>query len=181
MWSSSPSSHVHSAQWAPRASLEGSAGVAQWQSPSLPSWSCGFDSRRPLQVSARFFASGQTAGPLCNWQRPPTENSGHASSRSRFRPSLSALRRRSTSCSSLMKAMASSRSKAHRPRVGYGNRAPLGFQFGVSVHGLSLPHRCVAPSDGIDYVHGFGKACLVAHDGWHFHIQCGGSVSPPNA
>src|SRR5919109_1855934 len=25
------------------------AGVAQWQSPSLPSWSCGFDSRRPLQ------------------------------------------------------------------------------------------------------------------------------------
>jgi hypothetical protein len=27
----------------------GHAGVAQWQSPSLPSWSCGFDSRRPLQ------------------------------------------------------------------------------------------------------------------------------------
>ena len=24
------------------------AGVAQWQSPSLPSWPCGFDSRRPL-------------------------------------------------------------------------------------------------------------------------------------
>ena len=24
------------------------AGVAQWQSPSLPSWSRGFDSRRPL-------------------------------------------------------------------------------------------------------------------------------------
>ena len=24
------------------------AGVAQWQSPSLPSWSCGFDSRHPL-------------------------------------------------------------------------------------------------------------------------------------
>jgi hypothetical protein len=24
------------------------AGVAQWQSPSLPSWLCGFDSRRPL-------------------------------------------------------------------------------------------------------------------------------------
>ncbi len=27
------------------------AGVAQWQSPSLPSWSCGFDSRHPLQSS----------------------------------------------------------------------------------------------------------------------------------
>jgi site-specific DNA recombinase len=28
---------------------DASAGVAQWQSPSLPSWSCGFDSRHPLQ------------------------------------------------------------------------------------------------------------------------------------
>jgi hypothetical protein len=27
----------------------GNAGVAQWQSPSLPSWSCEFDSRHPLQ------------------------------------------------------------------------------------------------------------------------------------
>src|SRR5215212_5417245 len=26
----------------------GNAGVAQWQSPSLPSWSCEFDSRHPL-------------------------------------------------------------------------------------------------------------------------------------
>jgi hypothetical protein len=26
------------------------AGVAQWQSPSLPSWSCGFDSRHPLHL-----------------------------------------------------------------------------------------------------------------------------------
>lgn len=33
-------------------------------------------------------------------------------------------------------------------------------------------------SDGIDYVHGFGQACLIAHDGWHFHMQCG-SVGPP--
>ena len=31
-----------------------SAGVAQWQSPSLPSWSCGFDSRRPLQGQRTF-------------------------------------------------------------------------------------------------------------------------------
>src|SRR3954466_15751505 len=29
------------------------AGVAQWQSPSLPSWWCGFDSRRPLQSMTR--------------------------------------------------------------------------------------------------------------------------------
>ena len=28
----------------------GHAGVAQWQSPSLPSWLCGFDSRRPLHL-----------------------------------------------------------------------------------------------------------------------------------
>jgi hypothetical protein len=28
----------------------GYAGVAQWQSPSLPSWLCGFDSRRPLRA-----------------------------------------------------------------------------------------------------------------------------------
>jgi hypothetical protein len=31
------------------------AGVAQWQSPSLPSWPCGFDSRRPL----RYVSPGQ--------------------------------------------------------------------------------------------------------------------------
>jgi len=37
----------------------------------------------------------------------------------------------------------------------------------------------ISASDGIDYIHGFGKACLVVHDGWHFHMQCGGSVSPP--
>ncbi len=28
----------------------GPAGVAQWQSPSLPSWPCGFDSRHPLHA-----------------------------------------------------------------------------------------------------------------------------------
>jgi hypothetical protein len=36
--------------------LERCAGVAQWQSPSLPSWSCGFDSRRPLQGQCAFSA-----------------------------------------------------------------------------------------------------------------------------
>jgi hypothetical protein len=30
----------------------GLAGVAQWQSSSLPSWSCGFDSRHPLPFPA---------------------------------------------------------------------------------------------------------------------------------
>jgi hypothetical protein len=30
-----------------------SAGVAQWQSPSLPSWPCGFDSRHPLHATSR--------------------------------------------------------------------------------------------------------------------------------
>ena len=32
-----------------------SAGVAQWQSPSLPSWSCGFDSRHPLHMDPPVF------------------------------------------------------------------------------------------------------------------------------
>jgi hypothetical protein len=31
------------------------ADVAQWQSPSLPSWSCGFDSRHPLQQISGVF------------------------------------------------------------------------------------------------------------------------------
>ena len=37
----------------------------------------------------------------------------------------------------------------------------------------------ISLSDGVDYVHGFGKACLVVHDGWHFHAACG-AVSPPS-
>jgi hypothetical protein len=37
----------------------------------------------------------------------------------------------------------------------------------------------ITMSDGVDYVHGFGKACLVVHHGWHFHMQCG-AVSPPS-
>ena len=44
------------------------AGVAQWQSPSLPSWPCGFDSRRPLQgrLHARLGASrGSDPPPSC--------------------------------------------------------------------------------------------------------------------
>ena len=38
----------------------------------------------------------------------------------------------------------------------------------------------ISLSDGIDYVHGLGKACLVVHDGWHFHASCG-AVSPPGS
>ena len=33
-----------------------SAGVVQWQNPSLPSWSCGFDSHHPLHFFAQCFA-----------------------------------------------------------------------------------------------------------------------------
>ena len=36
----------------------------------------------------------------------------------------------------------------------------------------------ISLSDGVDYVHGFGRACLIAHDGWHFHASCG-AVTPP--
>ena len=35
----------------------------------------------------------------------------------------------------------------------------------------------VSFSDGVSYVHVLGKACLVAHDGWHFHLTCD-SVDP---
>jgi hypothetical protein len=43
---------------------------------------------------------------------------------------------------------------------------------------LVLVIAYISLSDGIDYIHGFGRACLVFHDGWHFHANCG-SVSPP--
>jgi len=46
----------------------------------------------------------------------------------------------------------------------------------VVLVGLLLAY--VSLSDSVDYVHGFGRACLIAHDGWHFHLRCG-SVSPP--
>jgi len=37
----------------------------------------------------------------------------------------------------------------------------------------------ISLSDGVDYIHGFGKACLVVHQGWHFHFSCG-TVSAPS-
>lgn len=47
----------------------------------------------------------------------------------------------------------------------------------VVLVGLLLAY--ISLSDGIDYLHGFGRACLIAHDGWHFHVRCD-SVSRPN-
>ena len=42
-----PDSVIESEGFAPQ-DHRGDAGVAQWQSPSLPSWPCEFDSRHPL-------------------------------------------------------------------------------------------------------------------------------------
>ena len=36
----------------------------------------------------------------------------------------------------------------------------------------------ISTSVGVDYVHGFGKACEIYHDGWHFRDQCGVPVPP---
>ena len=52
-----------------------------------------------------------------------------------------------------------------------------------STHGLRILFiillvAYISFSDGVDYIHGFGKACLVVHEGWHMHMQCG-SVRPP--
>jgi hypothetical protein len=48
----------------------------------------------------------------------------------------------------------------------------------VAVVLLALLVAFVSLSDGVDYVHGFGGACVVAHSGWHFHWSCG-NVHPP--
>lgn len=36
----------------------------------------------------------------------------------------------------------------------------------------------ITTSQGVDYVHGFGKACAISHDGWNFHSQCGVQLPP---
>jgi hypothetical protein len=36
----------------------------------------------------------------------------------------------------------------------------------------------ITTSKGVDYIHGFGKACAVFHSGWHIHGQCGVTVPP---
>jgi hypothetical protein len=41
------------------------AGVAQWQSPSLPSWSCGFDSRHPLHWLPAFAQGNRQDTSVC--------------------------------------------------------------------------------------------------------------------
>jgi hypothetical protein len=44
---------------------------------------------------------------------------------------------------------------------------------------LTIPLAAyITTSKGVDYVHGFGKACAVIHDGWSFHGQCGVQVPP---
>jgi hypothetical protein len=50
----------------------------------------------------------------------------------------------------------------------------------VAVVLVALLIAYISLSDGIDYVHGFGKTCLFIHDGWHIHMRCG-SVSPPKS
>ena len=54
----------------------GTAGVAQWQSPSLPSWPCEFDSRHPLQCIAPSQLTFQSAK---LFQHPDNKNNqaGH--------------------------------------------------------------------------------------------------------
>ena len=36
----------------------------------------------------------------------------------------------------------------------------------------------ISVSDGSDYLHGLGKACLVVHHGWHIHLQCRAVPTP---
>jgi len=38
----------------------------------------------------------------------------------------------------------------------------------------------ITTSQGVDYVHGFGKACAISHNGWTFHEQCGVQLPPPS-
>ena len=52
------------------------AGVAQWQSSSLPSWLCGFDSRHPLGTSE---GAALTDRPLLHVQGPETRQVPEAS------------------------------------------------------------------------------------------------------
>ena len=49
------------------------AGVAQWQSSSLPSWLCGFDSRHPLHSSQ---LRGLEVGTRPKWKRFRIEPDG---------------------------------------------------------------------------------------------------------
>ncbi len=65
--------------------------------------------------------------------------------------------------------------RARRPTNGYLDVLAL-----LSVVVTVLLIVFISTSDGVDYIHGFGKACDVVHDGWRFHMQCD-SVSPPDS
>jgi hypothetical protein len=62
-----------------------------------------------------------------------------------------------------------------RPR-----RTTLGVLRTMAVVLVILLIAYTSASDGVDYLHGFGKACLVVHHGSHFHIHCG-AVSRPKS
>jgi hypothetical protein len=36
----------------------------------------------------------------------------------------------------------------------------------------------ITTSKGVDYIHGFGKACAIIHNGWSFRGQCGVQMPP---
>lgn len=54
------------------------------------------------------------------------------------------------------------------------------FKFlGIVAIILTIPVAIyISTSKGVDYVHGFGKACAISHDGWNFHSQCGVQLPP---
>ena len=86
-----------------RATVVHSAGVAQWQSPSLPSWLCEFDPRHPL----RLISAGQMAVSECGgvnrtrsslvWRVQGARRARRAASRPQHPvPALRVVRKRST-------------------------------------------------------------------------------------
>ncbi len=54
------------------------------------------------------------------------------------------------------------------------------FKFlGIAAICLTIPIAAyITTSQGVDYVHGFGKACAISHNGWAFHEQCGVQLPP---
>lgn len=57
-----------------------------------------------------------------------------------------------------------------------GSRVRFGLIAAIVI--LVVAVVLISASESVDYIHGFGKSCLVVHDGWHFHFRCG-SVSAP--
>jgi hypothetical protein len=54
------------------------------------------------------------------------------------------------------------------------------FKFlGTTALIMTIPFALyITTSKGVDYIHGFGKACAISHDGWSFHSQCGVQLPP---